>query len=380
MKPAADPLRLPVRLFATVALALATAAWGQGSVIDDPGRAGRLLALLDDAAWIADGAASDRHIYIVASTDCGWCARLYADSRGERHGVQLRWLLLGTLAGGAGALLAADDAALLGRVYAGEPAPAAGGDGRILLDVNTWLPGLLGLDLTVTPTFVFQGRTGLRVVPGLGDGLAGLLPQVQARAGGAATVSRSRALVAAGLAPVEPAPMARLVNFREVALPLYTLPDRQALPAGELAPRQSLAVTGLVGDDWIEVAALQRTEAGGGTVPGYLLAPEDVRLARLAYRIEPAPGEVMATATALPVHTHPDPAAPVILRLEPGQSLPRRGTVHGVDGRWTVVVLFSDGSPAFVPQPDDANADSDSDQEPAAAAIEDRLQNNPPID
>lgn len=361
MKPAAEPLRLPGRLFATAALALATAAWGQGSVIDDAGRAGRLLAVLDDAAWIADGDASERHIYVVASTDCGYCARLYVDSRGGRDGrdgVQLRWLLLGTRAGGAGALLAADDVAMLGQAFAGEAVPAAVPEGDALLDVNAWLPGLLDLDLTVTPTFVFQGRTGLRVVPGLGDGLAGLLPQVQARAGTAAPVPRSRAVVAAGLPEVEPAGNALLVNFRDAGLPLYTLPDRRALAAGELAPRQSYTVTGLVGEAWLQVAALQRTEPGGGTVPGYLYSPEDVRLARQAFRIEPAQGEVMASTAVLPVHSHPDPDAPVILRLEPGQSLPLQGTVAGVAGRWAAVLLFSDGRPAFVPLPtDDAAPD-----------------------
>ncbi len=356
MKPETHRCRRPARLIAAATLVMATAVWGQGSVIDDAGRAGRLLALLDDAAWIADGTASDRHIYVVASTDCGYCARLYEDSRSGRDGVQLRWLLLGTRAGGAGALLAADDAALLGEVFAGQPAPAGDPAGDALLDVNAWLPGLLGLDLTVTPTFVFQGRTGLRVVSGLGDGLAGLLPQVQARAGAAAPVPRSRAVVAAGLPAVEPARTARLVNFRDSGLPLYTLPDRGALAAGELAPRQSYTVTGRIGDDWLQVAALQRTEPGGGTVPGYLYSPEDVRLDRLDFRIAPAHGEVMATTTALPVHSHPDPAAPVILRLEPGQSLPRRGTVEGLEGRWAAVLLFSDGSPAFVPDAEPAEA------------------------
>ena len=48
--------------------------------------------------------------------------------------------------------------------------------------------------------------------------------------------------------------------------------------------------------------------------------------------------------------------APVILRLEPGQSLPRRGTVEGVEGRWAAVLLFSDGSPAFVPDAEPAEA------------------------
>lgn len=351
MRPSVPLSRLSARLLALAVLGLSGAALGQGSLIDDPERAARLLAVLDDAAWIADGEASDRHVYVVASTDCGYCARLFEDSRRHRDGVQLRWLLLGSRAGGAGALLAADDAALLGQAYAGTPAPAGEPAGQALLDVNAWLPTLLELDLTVTPTFLFQGRGGLRVVPGLGDGLAGLLPQVQARPGGAATVSRSRALVAAGLPAAGPARDRILVNFRDADLPLHVLPDRQAPAAGALTPGQSYTVTGLVGDDWVEVAALQRTEPGGGIVPGYLYSPEDVRLLRLDYRIEPSHGEVVASGTALPVHSHPDPAAPVILRLEPGQSLPRKGTVHGPDGRWAAVLLFSDGRPAFVPEP-----------------------------
>ncbi|MBX3726615.1 MAG: hypothetical protein KF823_11950 [Xanthomonadales bacterium] len=350
-------------ILALATLALPGALMAQGTVIDDTGRAGRLLAVLDHAAWLADGEASDRHIYVIASTDCGYCARLFADSRSHRDGVQLRWLLVGTRAGGAGALLAVDDAETLGQVYAGASPPATDDLGYALLDVNAWLPGLLELDLTVTPTFVFQGRSGLRVVPGLGDGLAGLLPQVQARRGGSATESRSRIVLADGPAAVAPAPMTRLINFRENPLPLFTLPDQRALAAGELAPRQSYAVTGLVGDDWIQVAALQRTEAAGGIVPGYLYAPDEVRLARLDYRIEPAAGELAASDAPRPVLTHPDPTAPVITWLAPGEVLPRTGRVQREEGRWTAVALFRDGTPAFVPE---AAAEDVPDADPSA--------------
>ena len=90
----------------------------------------------------------------------------------------------------------------------------------------------------------------------------------------------------------------------------------------------------------------ERLDHGFGRA-AFAVNPDIERSDRLA--IAPAQGEVRATTTALPVHSHPDPAAPVILRLEPGQSLPRRGAVEGLEGRWAAVLLFSDGSPAFVP-------------------------------
>lgn len=50
-----------------------------------------LLTALDNSLWIADGASSDKQVYVIAGPCCGYSQALYHDTR-NRKGVQLRWV------------------------------------------------------------------------------------------------------------------------------------------------------------------------------------------------------------------------------------------------------------------------------------------------
>jgi hypothetical protein len=54
------------------------------------------LEALFQAPWIADGAASQRHAYVVFAPWCPVCKLLFQRTRGARDGVQLRWVAGGS--------------------------------------------------------------------------------------------------------------------------------------------------------------------------------------------------------------------------------------------------------------------------------------------
>lgn len=53
----------------------------------------RALDILSNLAWIADGPDTGRHVYVLFTPTCGYCQKLFDDTRANKHGVQLRWLL-----------------------------------------------------------------------------------------------------------------------------------------------------------------------------------------------------------------------------------------------------------------------------------------------
>ncbi len=314
----------------------ATAAW----------TAPPLLQALDDAVWIGDGPASDRHVYVLFATDCRWSRALFEQTRDRAGDLQLRWLVMA----GAGAEQVAGQATLdvladafAGRIVAKVPATA-----QHALDSNAWLQPLLGAGHRF-PVLVYQAHDGVRIESGLRQGLPAA-EEVVARPDSGGHRPAIRRLLVAPRPTWQPAPAGPYIRFHAEPAPVHALPSRDSLQVGQLPHLGTYpAVLGLIGNDWIEVAGLRVADRGGRTLSAYIHAPEAVALMRLEYTVEPASGEIVADALPRPIHSHPDHQAPVLDWLQTGYRMDRVGQVQQAGQAWDVVVFFTDGSHAFVP-------------------------------
>ena len=319
---------------------------------DDPAAAdAALLQALDDAAWIGDGAPSQRHVYVLFATDCSWSRTLFEQSRQRDDGMQLRWLVM---AGpGAEWLAGANTLDALADAFAGGAAgQAAPASGSRALDSHAWLQPMLGAGLRV-PTLVYLADDGVRIQAGLRAGAADLPAptQVADRPDRAQHRPAIHRLLARPLPDWQPAPAGPYIRFHAEPAPVHALPSRDSLQVGELPHLGSYAtVLGLVGDDWIEVAGLRVADRGGRTLSAYIHAPEAVALMRMSFELLPAEGVVVAGESPRPMHSHPSLQAPVLRWLDPGYQMDRAGEVL-IDGQaWDAVVLFTDGGHAYLPR------------------------------
>lgn len=340
-------LRIIALLVAVCVMASSAAA----RTVTDPAKAQQIIQALDDSVWIGDGAASDRHVYVLYSTACGWCRKLHAESRDRGDDVQLRWVLHGGAGSGAEYVAEAGTIEAIGRAFEGKAGAVRDREQALrTLDTNAWLTQIIGGQLAY-PTLIYAGRNGLQVAVGGGKDLKATLANVVERPGKSAHRSTGHELVNTPPPTLAPAGMTQFINFHEAPLAMHAFPDRQSTRVGEVAHMGLFdAVHGIVGDEWIVVTGLRTGEAGGRTIPAYIHAPEAVALTRLRFEVMPASGHVVAETRTLPIHSHPTRRAPQLDELPPGYQLRRVGEVHIGGEIWDAVVFFDDGGRAYLPR------------------------------
>lgn len=153
-----------------------------------------ILSALDQASWVPDGSANERHVYVVAAPWCSACKTLYADSRQLVESVQLRWIMTGGVNDKNSSLINGilsknRSIMLLGKLFTTGKVPVSDGSNQEI--VNAWnelvketLRNNLKLRAgksTGFPTLVFYDGQKCHVVSGLPKNLPGLMTKVGKR-------------------------------------------------------------------------------------------------------------------------------------------------------------------------------------------------------
>ena len=268
------------------ALALALACSPHAEPTESPAAAPRLSAeetelmdTLDALSWVADGADSQRHAYVISAPWCGYCQRLYRRSRGI-EGVQLRWVKTDARSPEHERQIAAAtltrDPAVLDAIYMGQGSlpeitdPEAGERLIAIHDASVQAivsflerrGGRLGY-----PTLIYAARDGVRVEPASEDPIAQL----------AAVAPRSDAVMGepaahhVATAELDEQPAAGVVVARAEGATVRAMPHRSGARILSLEPSQGVRAQSTLrvdGEQWYAVSVFRN----GGV--GYVLAAE----------------------------------------------------------------------------------------------------------
>ena len=150
------------------------------------------LLALESLAWVPDGPASDRQVYVISAPWCGYCRRLYNNTK-DLADLQLRWIKTGARNAKharqiAAASLSREPAALQA-IYLGGTLPAVpdGPAAERIVDIHERAFSVLSEEIKQRtggrwgfPTLVYATADGLRVT-GASDDPASQLSDVLAR-------------------------------------------------------------------------------------------------------------------------------------------------------------------------------------------------------
>lgn len=239
-----------------------------GEIADDP------LPVLDTALWIPDGPDNARHLYVIGTPWCVYCAKLYRQTRAVTHRVQLRWIETGAEEDERSKRFVAEaalarDPATLAALYAGvrrepgaDPGTPLARDNALRCQrftakrVMNWLRAAGASGPVAYPQLVYrrEDRTVMHV--GAPPSLEKILDEIAPRPHASTIVS----------------PLAELVNLRYARQAIaetpyyarregtrvYCLPDPRAIALVELKAGEGFNAKAIVavagGGQWIELA------------------------------------------------------------------------------------------------------------------------------
>jgi len=345
------PSALPVLLLSLLILVPSAQGMQRGAVYDvrDAAEAQAMMETLQRTVFATDGS-GERTVYILYSTGCGWSQRLFADTRGLGEGVQLRWIPVGTLA--AGRVVSERDADAVGAAFAGGrgengPDPAFS---RRALTLNVGALRSLQAGLAALghgsgrsfhfPTLVWATEEGLRVSSGAPGDLSVLL---KSPVPGADNGNGEAGLEIAGrtFETKSSLRLERFDNRSDESASLKILPHDLAPVVHELEAGQSLPVTGVVGERWLEL------DLGNGRSV-YMDDRNHAELALLDYSVKRKRGTLTAEGEPLRILSHPHAKAPELFTLDAGYQIESTGEVRVGDLRWVEVRAYRDGTPGYV--------------------------------
>lgn len=321
---------------------------GAQTVIHDAAQIERIMGALENAVWVADGAPADKQVYVIFSTECGYCQKLFHDSRNKVSNVQFRWIAHCCDGSGAEAIVETRSVDAIANAYA-RKVQAANDRQRAAraMVVNQWASKAVS-DNLIYPMLIYRTAKGVVVNYGLPPDLDALIAAVASRSdradyqpAGLAQIDRPLTLTSAG-------DMKSYFNSSGQPLAMYAQPDLGAQKVLDVPVDYGYEVVGFANDEWIVVKGL--IMASGRYTPGYIHAPADIRLSRLKFTVRPARGPVVAQSRPMEIRLHPDVASPVVDRLDPGYQMDKTGEVS-LDGKtWVQVQVYTDGTKGYILQ------------------------------
>lgn len=327
-------------------LAQAASALGQGKLISDPEQVQRVLSLLDDSYWIADGANADKQVYVIFSTTCGYCKQLHANTRAAQNRPQLRWITADEAGRGAEDVLTRRNAAAIGDVFNGRSRPPA--DAAVAaraLEINKALSfALPEIKSVVYPTLLYLTAQGLQVHVGMPSNLK-LFDTVKARPEQAKYEPASLKWVQEP-PTITSAPKFNKYWSKDGGTPVVVAPVENS-PAILLLPKgRGYDVDGIANGEWARVKIAYR--AGNRPVYAYVHAPREIRLATMQFQVKRAAGQYLTGQRTVEARSHPTLEADVLETIEPGMQLTKTGEVLLDGEKWTEVVLYTDGTKGYI--------------------------------
>jgi hypothetical protein len=242
----------------------------------------QLLSALDNSMWIADGAPSDKQIYIIAGPCCGYSQALYHASR-QLKGVQLRWIEEAPTQdprclGYVGEIAARPDPAILAEMYdtGDQPRQASialrdnairwnGGVEKSVLDIVNFLAQRAKDDFEY-PTIVWLSSDGVRVAVRPTNNavtIAAVVASLVLRPEATNITPRSRSFISSSYQPQSISKT--LFLAKREGLAMYAFPDAQSQLVHTLHKDEGAyafrRVT-VAGEAWIELSLFGKGEPG----------------------------------------------------------------------------------------------------------------------
>ncbi len=321
---------------------------GAQTLIRDAAKIEEIMGALENSVWVADGSGADKQVYVIFSTECGFCQKLFNDSRRLVSNVQFRWIAHCCSGSGAEAIVETRGVDAIANAYARKVA-AAGNPERAMraLVVNQWAARPVSENL-IYPMIIYRGPNGVVVNYGLPSNLDAMIAGVASHGDRAAIRPASLGVIDKPMTMASAGNMKSYYNNSGKPLAMYAQPDRGSQKVLDIPVDYGYEVIGFANGEWIVVKGLLM--GGGRFTPAYIHAPTDIRLSQLKFTVRPASGPVVARQKSLEIRLHPDLESQVVDTLDPGYQMNKTGEVI-LDGKtWTQVQVYTDGTKGYLLQ------------------------------
>lgn len=321
---------------------------GAQTVVRDAAQIDAIMGALEDSVWVADGAQADKQVYVIFSTECGYCQKLFYDSRGKVSNVQFRWIAHCCNGSGAEAIVESRGVDAIANAYARKVQAASNPEraARAMV-VNQWASQAVSGNL-IYPMLIYRTANGVVVNYGLPPDLDAMISTVASRSDRANHQPRSLTQIDKPLMLASAGGMKSYFNSTGKPMAMYAQPDLGSQKVLDIPVDYGYEVVGFANDEWIVVKGLMMS--GGRYTPAYIHAPTDIRLARLKFTVRPVRGLVVAQSRPMEIRLHPDLASPVVDRLDAGYQMDKTGEVS-LDGKtWAQVQVYTDGTKGYILQ------------------------------
>lgn len=337
-------------LFASLSLPVKALDRGRQLQITDAAQSSALLGTVENAIWAADGKASDKVIYVIYSTECGWSQKLFNDTRHLSEQVQLRWIPVAARQAPAvvtdrtADAVAAAFSGKAGQVADGAKAQRAVQYNNAVMTSTTYQFRPYAQDRTFAfPTLIYKTAAGVKVIAGNPADLNAVVAEVQRQAGKSELTPAGLTMTANPVLLDKKKKLAPFGHNLPQPVKLYAAPSEQAAVVEELAQGFQMDVTGTVKDsDWLETQPW-----GPKGISAYIKAADYVRFSRLEFQVKRAGGNLV-TKNTVQIRTHPDAQAPILDTLQPGFELSRSGEVELNGQIWDEVIVYTDGTKGYI--------------------------------
>lgn len=285
---------------------------------------------------------------MIFSTECGFCQKLFHDSRDLISSVQFRWIAHCCTGSGAEAIVETRGVDAIANAYARKVEAARNPDRAMrAMVVNQWAAQPVSANL-VYPMIIYRTANGVVVNYGLPPDLDRMIATVASRGDRADYRPRSLDQIDKPLVMASAGDMKSYFNNSGKPMPMYAQPDAGSQKVLDIPVDYGYEVVGFANGEWIVVKGLLM--GSGRFTPAYIHAPTDIRLSQLRFTVRPASGLVVARQQALRIRLHPDLESPVVDTLDVGYQMDKTGEVQ-LDGKtWTQINLYTDGTKGYILQ------------------------------
>lgn len=303
------------------------------------------LETLDDSIWASSGNTSDKHIYVIYGTQCGYSKQFYEKAKALSDDVEVRWIAHG----GKGAAAVASDrsAKAVLAAFNGTLTPAIEESKLAAYHYNFATVKSLGSKIMSNngrtwsyPIIIYPTEDGTKVKVGSDIDVAALENELTSRPGkgehtpaGIQIVDDSEIIGAPSLE--------KYVNRSGKTKKVLAFANDESPVIYELENKTLLKAVGVTENGYVAVGF------SDGDI-GFIHDPIAVELAKLKYDIKPTHNEFVAENRSHEILSHPSPKAEKMTSLPEGYVVRAIGSTT-IDGKqWVVVNPYSDDTKGFI--------------------------------
>ena len=342
---------ISLSLFIVVSLSVSTTshALQRGDSVTYPQtQAEHLISTMDDTLWAADGAAGDKHVYVIYSPSCGWSKKLYHDARKASGDVQIRWIPRSGL--GADWVATERTASAVQKAFAGNaerpsnPDKAAAAlkyNRNAVRSVSEFVATNGGRSYTY-PTLIYQSAKGVEVHVGTPENFTAIAANIVARPEKSSHKPAGEEIIATDVEVTKVSGLERYSNKSDTKADVLSFPSRKGFILTDLSPGYGLTALGVTDNGYVVVKPYR------DNTRGYIYNPDFVELSRLEYDIVPKQGSFAANNQAYTIMSHPSAKADVLTTLKKGYAIKQIGITVVSGEEWDVVKPYADNTKGFV--------------------------------